>query len=84
MCLYVFVCMFLYVLCVCGSVFYCMCLCMCINVYVCMYVRMYMCLIDGGRLYTWGWGENGRLGTGDTRPRLIPTLVRIQYLRVFG
>jgi len=29
----------------------------------------------GGRLYTWGDGDNGRLGHGDTFNRLVPTLV---------
>jgi alpha-tubulin suppressor-like RCC1 family protein len=30
----------------------------------------------GGRLYTWGYGEFGQLGHGDTGNRLVPTLVR--------
>tara|TARA_B100001142_G_scaffold325496_1_gene379190 strand:+ start:133 stop:1521 length:1389 start_codon:yes stop_codon:yes gene_type:complete len=30
---------------------------------------------EGGRLYTWGWGTSGQLGHGDTRNRLVPTLV---------
>jgi len=29
----------------------------------------------GGRLYTWGWNYYGQLGHGDTRDRLVPTLV---------
>jgi alpha-tubulin suppressor-like RCC1 family protein len=29
----------------------------------------------GGRLYTWGDGEEGQLGHGDTGRRLVPTLV---------
>jgi alpha-tubulin suppressor-like RCC1 family protein len=29
----------------------------------------------GGRLYTWGRGDNGELGHGDTRNRLVPTVV---------
>ena len=28
-----------------------------------------------GELYTWGWGENGRLGLGDDNKRAEPTLV---------
>ncbi len=31
---------------------------------------------DGG-VWSWGWGEDGRLGHGDTRERLTPT--RIHY-----
>jgi alpha-tubulin suppressor-like RCC1 family protein len=30
---------------------------------------------DSGKLYAWGAGENGRLGTGDTSDRLSPTHV---------
>ena len=29
----------------------------------------------GGRLYTWGCGEDGRLGHGATGNRLVPMLV---------
>ena len=29
----------------------------------------------GGDLFTWGWGENGRLGHGDVRKRQHPTLI---------
>ena len=29
----------------------------------------------GGHLYSWGYGEYGRLGHGDTTNRLVPTLV---------
>tara|TARA_Y100000389_G_scaffold64397_1_gene60455 strand:+ start:3783 stop:5207 length:1425 start_codon:yes stop_codon:yes gene_type:complete len=36
---------------------------------------------EGGWLYTWGCGCFGRLGHGDTRNRLVPTLVGAQ---VFG
>ena len=34
-----------------------------------------MAVTAGGRLYTWGWGEYGQLGHGDTGNRLVPTLV---------
>lgn len=30
---------------------------------------------DDGRLYTWGEGDHGRLGHGDSNSRHIPTLV---------
>ena len=30
----------------------------------------------GGALYTWGAGENGRLGTGTTADQPLPTAVR--------
>ena len=32
-----------------------------------------LALSDAGHLYSWGLGGNGRLGHGDTEPRLLPT-----------
>ncbi|CAL8069477.1 unnamed protein product [Orchesella dallaii] len=34
------------------------------------------CVTDTGELYTWGEGESGRLGHGDTNDRQVPTLVK--------
>ena len=34
----------------------------------------------GGRLWTWGRGEDGRLGHNDAEDRLVPTLVRAAWL----
>ncbi|ODM97024.1 putative E3 ubiquitin-protein ligase HERC1 [Orchesella cincta] len=34
------------------------------------------CVTDTGELYTWGEGEAGRLGHGDTNDRQVPTLVK--------
>lgn len=34
------------------------------------------CVTDSGELYTWGEGESGRLGLGDTNDRQVPTLVK--------
>ena len=34
------------------------------------------CVTTRGELFTWGYGGDGRLGHGDTRDRLQPTLVR--------
>ena len=31
---------------------------------------------ESGELYTWGEGESGRLGHGDTNDRQVPTLVK--------
>ena len=33
-------------------------------------------LTDSGALFTWGYGDFGRLGHGDTATRLVPTLVK--------
>ena len=33
---------------------------------------------EGGRLYTWGAGGNGRLGHGDTFSKLVPTVVGVE------
>ena len=35
----------------------------------------------GGRLYTWGYGEDGQLGHGDTGNRLVPTVVGAGFTR---
>jgi len=32
-----------------------------------------LALSDAGQPYSWGLGGNGRLGHGDTEPRLLPT-----------
>ena len=37
--------------------------------------RRTVAVTAGGRLYTWGHGEYGQLGHGDTGDRLVPTLV---------
>ncbi len=34
------------------------------------------CLLDDSRVVTWGSGDGGRLGHGDTRPRNTPTVVQ--------
>lgn len=35
------------------------------------------CITSNGELYTWGQGDNGRLGHGDSTTQLRPKLVRI-------
>ena len=37
--------------------------------------RRTVAVTAGGRLYTWGYGNFGQLGHGDTGNRLVPTLV---------
>jgi alpha-tubulin suppressor-like RCC1 family protein len=37
--------------------------------------RCHKVVTADGRLWTFGWGDNGRLGHGDMEDKLIPTLV---------
>lgn len=34
-------------------------------------------LSDSGALYTWGWGEHGQLGLGDTCDQMVPQRVNL-------
>ena len=46
-------------------------------------VRHTLCLDDRGRVFSFGHGANGRLGHGDTKDRLSPTLSGCCLLRWF-
>lgn len=34
-------------------------------------------ITDSGALYTWGWGEHGQLGLGDTCDQVVPQMVNL-------
>ena len=46
------------------------------------------CVSADGELYTWGAGENGRLGNGSTedvyRPKIVPRLSKVYVTGVFA
>ena len=41
-------------------------------------------IVNDGDLYTWGLGEYGRLGHGDTETQLKPKMVGFLFVEIFN